>query len=407
MRSSLVRCSTLVLAFATLCSCHDVPQAPITHPKPGPEWIRITMDDGVTDYPSWGGIDLLTQADTEFDFIAAETEFGTLHYGGCVQNCQDPSRWIVGTIDSGRYRGLGENASSVRTASSIVVAYEDWQTSTPYVKIGTCGGACYYKAHWQFGDVRTGELGSFNGTHSRVLAVDPNGGLNLLYHDIQAQNVHYAHCTSSCTDSASWQSVLLDSASFQSYDMAIGVGPTGRVHVLAGGDSANALTYYSCDTGCTSLANWNSIVLTAGNVGATPTILERPSGSIYVSYGSRYGSVPIGFATCPSACLSLAHWSFTSLPATAGSDVSMQFDAAGQPWIATSHGYLRGETTVLHCSAGCDASGSWTTMTIDSLGDGLDVAMVLDVAGQPRLLVSGNSVHYAQRPDTTVLAIKR
>ena len=365
------------------------------------------MDDGVTDYPSYGGLDLMTASDTEFDFVVAETEFGSLHYGGCVQNCQDPARWLVGTVDSGRYRGLGENASSIRTTGGIVVAYEDQQTSTPYVKVGTCGGACYYKTNWQFGDVRTGLLGSLNGTHSRVLASDPNGGLNLLYHDRNFGNLYYAHCPNSCTDSASWKSVLIDSADFLFDDVAIAVGPTGKVHVLAEGDSTNALTYFTCDTGCTSLASWSSLVLTTGYVGATPTIVERANGTIDVSYGSPHTSVPIGFATCPSACLSLANWSFTKLPANAGPDVSMEFDAAGQPWIATSYGLLRGQTTILHCQSVCSTAGSWTTMTIDSLGDGLDISMVLDGKNEPRIAVSGTEVHYAQRPDTTVLAVKR
>src|SRR4029077_8120059 len=166
--------------------------------------------------------------------------------------------------------------------------------------IGTCGGACYLKTSWQFGDVRTGLLGSFSGTHSRGLAVDPAGGLSLLYRG--APNfigLSYAHCAASCTDSASWQSVRLDSGFFAYLDVALTVAPSGTVQALVEGDSAHAVRYFSCDTGCTSSANWSSLVLATGYVGGTPTILAGPGGVLYVSFGSdHHHTTPIQVGTC-------------------------------------------------------------------------------------------------------------
>ncbi len=403
MRFSFVRRSMLALTVVALNACHEPPQAPITHAKPGPDWIRITMDDGVTDYPSWGGLDLLSQADTEFDFVTVETEYGSLHYGGCVQNCQDPSRWLVGTIDSGVYRGLGPNASTIRTAGGIAVAYEDWQSGTDRVKIGTCGGACFLKSSWRLGDIRTGLLGSYYGTHSRALSVDPAGGLDVLYRGPNgALGIEYAHCASMCTDSASWQSLTLDSGGFFAFDDALTVGPSGRVHALVEGGSGNGLHYFECDSACTTSASWSSLQLDTGEVGATPSILVGPNGTLYVTYRSRLPGMPIDFATCSSNCLNLSNWSLTKLPAT-GSDVSLLLDAAGQPWVATTYGSYEGTTVILHCAAACASGGAWTSTSIASFGDGLDVALALDATGQPRVVVSGNGVHYAQRPDTTVL----
>jgi len=99
MKSSIVRRWVFLATLAASSACHDIPQAPIIRTTPGPEWIRITMDDGVTDYPSWGGLDLLRDADGGFHVISAETEFGRLRYAGCVQNCQDPARWLPGTVN--------------------------------------------------------------------------------------------------------------------------------------------------------------------------------------------------------------------------------------------------------------------------------------------------------------------
>lgn len=363
------------------------------------------MDDGVTDYPSWGETDLMTQADTEFDFVTVEEEYGSLHYGGCVQNCQDPTRWMVGTIDS-MYGGIGTNAASTRTSDGIAVAYEDWQGGTGRVKVGTCGGVCFLKTSWQLGVVRTGLLGSQFGTHSRALAADPSGGLDLLYRGAPngSSGIEYARCASACTDSASWQSTVLDSGIFLDYDDALTVAPSGTIHVLIEGGPG--LTYLTCDSACTSRANWSSVQLDTGEVGATPSIQVGPNNALYVTYGSRSSGLPIRFATCSIGCLDPANWSLTKLPANAGRDISMILDAAGQPWVATSYGissYYDGKSVVLHCPNACTNGPSWSSMTIDSLGDARDIAMALDITGQPRILVSGTGVHYAQRPDTTVL----
>jgi hypothetical protein len=405
MASFLVRRTTLALTIAALAGCHDVPQGPKTIPPAVAPWVRITMDDGVTDYPSFGGLDLLSRADTEFDFITAETEFGWLQYGGCVQNCQDPARWQLGTVDSGIYRGIGPNASSVRTSSEIIVAYEDFQPSVAGIKVATCGGACDHKAAWRSGKVFEGYLGSFEGTHSRTLAVDPAGGLNLLYRKVPANlTMYYAHCAASCTDSASWSSVFLDSGNFQATDAAITVAPSGAVHVLVqGADTTRTLTYFTCDSGCSSSASWSSMVLATGRTGRTPSILVGAGGTLYATWGGG----PVHYGTCSANCLSAGGWSITSLQDSSGQDVSLVLDGSGQPWVATFYGpisNLGSKTLVLHCATSCGAAGSWVPTTIDSLGDGLDISLVVDGRGQPRVAVSGFGLHYLQRRDTTVLA---
>ena len=407
MRFSFVRRSMLAVTVVALNACHEPPQAPVTKVKPGPEWVRLTMDDGLTDYPSFGGLDLLSQSDTEFDFVVAETEYGSLRYGGCVQNCQDPTRWMTGTIDSGVYRGLGENATSVRTGQTITVAYEDQQTSEK-VKIAICGGACFLKGSWRSGDIRGGFLGSSSGTHSRVLAVGRAGDLSLLYHGPGLNNVFYAHCPSACTDSASWQSVLLDSGQFAYRDDGLTVDSSGVVHALIPLSAGGGLTYFRCDSACSARSNWQSLMLDTGAVGGTPSILVGSSGTLYATYAEAHGTpvTAIRLAMCAANCLTSANWSVTSLPAPAGWDISLLLDAAEHPWVATTYGectYCGGTTTVLHCTAACSSPGSWTSMTIDSLGDGRDISMALDANGQPRIVVSGDGVHYLQRPDTAFL----
>lgn len=367
------------------------------------------MDDAVTDYPSFGGLTLLSSADTEFDFVTDEEEFNTLQYGGCVQNCQDPARWMRGVIDSGAGYFFDGQSEALRSVAGIAVAYDVYGLSAnPVIRLATCGGACYRRAAWTLGTIGVGFLG-LNG-HSRAFVADAAGAMDLLYQpsigNSHASAMSLARCANACTDSASWQTVTVDSGRFFT-SFALTTLPSGGLRALAMGDSANAVTYFACDTGCMSRANWSSLVLHTGDYQPGGSIVAALSGALHAVYGRL--NQPLHYATCQSNCLSAASWSVADV-STAGSDISLTLDPSGHPWIATSYGlesYLGGSTKILRCAAGCGVAGSWSTTGIDSLGDAGDVAMLIDGSGQPRVMVSGLGVHYAQRPDTTVLAIKR
>ena len=407
MSSRLVRAAVLLIAGSFL-ACHDAPQAPTT--PTAPEWARLTMDDAVTDYPSWGGLDLLSSGAGDLEFVSAETEYGSLHFGACFADCDVRANWTQVTLDSGVYRGIGVNASSVETGSGITIAYEDFQTSTMYVKILSCAADCTRRAGWTGGDIRAGTLGPFEGSHSRALAADSSGGLHLLYRPGNDVAMYYAECASACGDSASWRSVLLDSAVYQpsSSGSAIAVTPTGAVHVLlATPDTSRTLRYLTCASSCTDTARWTSLRLEHGSTltEVTPSITLGPDGRIYATYG---GGV-IHYATCMTNCVNLAGWTEVATAIPAGTDVALRLDGSGTPWIASSFGLAssyNGHSVVAHCASACLSADGWTTAAIDSLGNGLDIALVVDAAG-PHVMVSGLGVNYAQHPDSASPAPRR
>lgn len=362
------------------------------------------MDDAVTDYPSFGGLSLLSLADTEFDFVTDEQEFNTLQYGGCVQNCQDPARWMRGVIDSGVGYFFDGQAASVHTASGIAVAYDAFLPGNSVIRLATCGGGCYRRAAWSLGVIHTGFLG-LDG-HSRAFVVDATGTMDLLYQPASGNTyvsaLSFARCAASCADSASWQTVMVDSGRFFA-SFALTTLPSGGMRALA----MDPLTYFACDSGCLSATNWASLVLDTAVYQPFGSIVAGPDGAMHVAY--RSSSQRLHYATCQSNCLSIASWSVVDL-SPAVYDISLTLDAFGHPWIATSY-WLESSfgpsTKILQCAAACGVAGSWNTTGIDSLGDADDIEMLVDGGGQPRVMVSGFGVHYAQRPDTTVLAVKR
>jgi len=193
-------------------------------------------------------------------------------------------------------------------------------------------------------------------------------------------------------DSASWQSVLIDSLRFVQSAMAssaLGV----RVLETGGGHR-----FLSCDSGCASVAHWSAVILDSGHVAGPPSIIVGPSGALYGVYGG-WGQ-PVRYVTCPRDCLTLANWSVVTLDQRVpGYTVSVVLDASEEPWIAWAAG---GGAEILHCSSGCGTAASWSATTLDSV-PGADINMVIDSRGDPRIMESGFGVWYAQRPDTTVL----
>ncbi|HEY6784347.1 MAG TPA: hypothetical protein VI159_05315 [Gemmatimonadales bacterium] len=411
MRFLVRAVAALGVPLAILGACHDGtdPGTPPSDP-----WAKLTMDDGVTDYPSWGGLDLLRDQVGALHLVVVEHEYGKLQYGECTTSCDHRGGWTLTTVDSGPYQGLGENASSVLTPSSIVTVYED-QTggvATYQLKLATCSANCTIGTNWQKTDLFSGELDGWQDPiHSRDLAVDPSGGLHMLYRDT-SWGIWYASCASGCATAGSWHQLHLETspsfALYQGSNAAIAVDSHSAIHVLLRtSDTTQSLVYLECATQCDSTANWGSVVLAHGGTGFEPALTTSGS-RVAVAFRDpvRPGyTTALHFGRCDSSCTSAGSWTMQSPGIDAGYDVALAFDAAGRPWLATNHGttsYYNGSTLLARCSLTCASAGDWSALTIDSLGDGGGVSFVFDAAGLPRLAVSGMGVHYAQTADSTL-----
>ncbi|HWZ28841.1 MAG TPA: hypothetical protein VNX15_09785 [Gemmatimonadales bacterium] len=412
-----VRWLALVPAVAAFVACHDTPTP--TGLTTAPDlWASLTMDDAATDYPSWGGLDLLRDAGGVLHLSVVEHEFGRLQYGECSGSCANIVDWHLATIDSGPYQGFGENASSVITSAGMVTVYEDQPggTGTFQVKIAACAAQCDQLSNWQKADLFPGLLGSVNyaSTHARALAADPSGGLHVLFHDADSNGVWYATCAASCQSGAAWHAVPLDTVGgrvkFAGTNQSILVDSHSTVHVfLESSDTTEALRYFECAAACDSASSWHAVVLAHGYTGRTPSVALAGT-RLAVAFHDRLpgSTVPTGlirYGTCDSNCLLPDAWSMRQLPTLAGPDVALAFDAAGRPWVATSYGtasHYNGYADLSRCAVTCTSLTEWTTFRIDSLGDGGDVSLILDPGGTPHIAVSGMGVHYSEpRPGYT------
>ena len=119
------------LAFV-ISACHDATTANslTTHPVVQPPPFTVTvLDSAVTDYPSWGGLNLVS-FDGSVGVVTVDEEFARLRYAACSTACGKSSNWSQVTVDSNPYRSFGLNASAVVTAAGITVVYED-EPNTP------------------------------------------------------------------------------------------------------------------------------------------------------------------------------------------------------------------------------------------------------------------------------------
>lgn len=399
--------AALGVPLAILVACHDTTD-PVT-PRSDP-WTKVTMDDGVTDYPSWGGLDLLRDPAGALHLVVVEHEYGKLQYGECTTSCNHRGGWTLTTVDSGPYQGLGQNASSVLTSSGIVTVYEDQPggVATYQLKLATCSANCTIASNWQKTDLFSGALDGWQPVRSRDLAVDPSDGLHMLYRDT-SWGIWYATCASACATVGNWHHVKLETAS--SFDLytgsnaAIAVDSRSVVHVLLrSSDTTQSLVYLECATQCDSISNWGSVAVARGNTGRSPA-LATSGGRLAITYHDFSGFPVVTFAHCDTNCVSAASWSSQSLSTASGADIAVAFDATGHPWLATSLGtnsYYNGSTTLARCSLTCTSSGDWSAVTVDSLGDAGGVTFVFDAVGVPHLAVSGTGVHYAQTSDSTL-----
>lgn len=409
MRSAVRLFALFSLPVAIVVACHDPAAVPTT--PPSNPWAKVTMDDGVTDYPSWGGLDLLRDPQGGLHFVVVEHEYGKLQYGQCANSCNLRGGWTLTTVDSGPYQGLGENASSVLTSSGIVTVYEDQPggLATYRIKLATCSANCTIVTNWQKTDLFPGELDGWqNPIHSRDLALDPSGGLHMLYRDT-SWGIWYASCASGCATVGNWHQLQLETVPsfslYQGSNAAIAVDSRSVVHVLLrSSDTTQSLVYLECATQCDSSGSWGSVAIARGNTGRSPA-LATSGGLVAVTYRDFSAAPVVEFARCDSNCLNGASWSSQMLASTAGSDIAVAFDATGHPWFATALGtnsYYNGSTILARCSLTCASAGDWSAVTVDSLGDAGGVSLVFDAAGGPHLAVSGTGVHYAQTADSTL-----
>lgn len=255
------------------------------------------------------------------------------------------------------------------------------------------------------GDAGAGPGGGV-GTFLRVgffdqhLAAGPDGALHLTFMDGAAERVYYGRCASGCGDPDAWNPVQLTTNTQLGVSTVgpygIGVDATGRIHLLVSavtysGQTANALVYGTCASGCAAAAAWSFLDLSSlspGNeaVGTSRPFMVEPGGRV-----SFFTSEPGIYFACDSGCTSLSRWS--AAVSINGNPLHAAVDGSGTTHVMYRAGTsAAGERVIQYarCASACTVPASWQTSSLGFLMNGNDWAASLAVTAGGRVFMAYN-----------------
>jgi hypothetical protein len=411
------------LSLAVLMTaCHDSAQAPkITTGSPSP-FATVTVQPLAADYPTWMGIQLLIDPLQRVHVLSTDFDplFHRFGYSGCEVACEIGANWSPGPPDTGA-TCCSLNMGAVWAPGGIIAVVGRFGGG---VEFKGCPGACQSPSNWTTAlIVPHGKLGD-DQTPSHPLAVDAAGALLLLYWDSSASALHFARCEGACTDSTSWQGLVIDSAIGKAHnatvDASIAADGSGRIHVIAATYNGG-VHYLECAASCLTAGAWQTTTIDSSALTRGPSLVVRDDGSVKAVYeaGAASGactsaSCSTRVAVCSAGCTSPGAWTLTTL-AAGGSDASLAVDGRSRTWIAVARtipdstlpSAALGSVALLHCDSNCGAASSWVTQVVDSMQGGGWISLGIDSANAPHVATSGFRVVYAQFRDTTVIQTAR
>ncbi len=252
------------------------------------------------------------------------------------------------------------------------------------------------------GTVVTGGVGTFVrvGFYNQYVAAGPDGSMHLTFLDGAAERAYYAHCDTRCGDPASWSPVLLRTnvqlGLITVGPYGIGVDSTGRVHLLlsgvtSSGQTANALVYATCASGCSNAASWTFLDVSSLSTGRSAVLTERPfmvepSGRV-----SFFTSDPGVYFACTSGCTTLSNWSANV--SLNGNPLHAVVDATGVTHVLLRQGSSVANEKLLkyaRCASNCTVPTSWAISALGFLHNSNDYAASLTATASGRVFMAWN-----------------
>lgn len=252
------------------------------------------------------------------------------------------------------------------------------------------------------GTASTGGVGTFVrvGFYNQYLAAGPDGSMHLTFLDGAAERAYYAHCDTRCGDPASWSPVLLRTNAQLGLitigPYGIGVDASGRVHLLLSGvtpsgQTANALVYATCASGCSNAASWTFLDVSSLSTGRSAVSTERPfmvepSGRV-----SFFTSDPGVYFACTSGCTTLSNWSANV--SLNGNPLHAAVDGAGVTHVLLRQGSSAANEKLLkyaRCASNCTMPASWAISSLGFLHNSNDYSASLTVTTSGRVFMAWN-----------------
>jgi hypothetical protein len=224
-----------------------------------------------------------------------------LRYATCSSDCTTASNWDDVSVDTSGSVGSFPSIA-IDSNDAVHISYHDYSNND--LKYATCSSGCTTASNWDVVSVdTTGTVGQYNS-----IAIDSNDAVHISYHDVSNNDLKYATCSSGCTTASNWDDVSVDTTGNVGSYTSIAIDSNDVVHISYYDLSNNDLKYATCSSGCTTVSNWNVVIVDPGyGVGPYTSIAIDSNDALHISYRD-YFLRDLKYATCSSGCTSASNW---------------------------------------------------------------------------------------------------
>ena len=232
------------------------------------------------------------------------------------------------------------------------------------------------------------------------IAIDSNDNIHISYYkNANGGELTYTTCSSSCSSVFSWTSTVVDNG--QSFlDQQITIDANNALHISYYDGSNYDLKYAKCSSSCSSTSSWTTLLIDSdGQVGSGNSLAVDSNNNPHISYYD-FINQNLKYATCSSSCELISSWTNTTLDTTgnSGSDTSIAIDSNDNIHIAYTGQFVINVNSLKYAT---DESGSWLYSTIEtgtpSMSSGIENSIAIDSNDNIHISYynSANGLNYA------------
>lgn len=237
--------------------------------------------------------------------------------------------------------------------------------------------------------------------------VDVSGGVHTTFYT--TQYIYYAYCPANCGNPANWLETPI--AAVGSYDAlsysVLALDSAGRPRLMR--YKAPNYTYAECNANCTQASSWTEIEVPLDPYWANISpdhgryfALDAQGRPRFVVSYTELGEHGLGYVSCDSGCTTLANWQYSPLDIGGRLDgAQLVLNASGQPRLVGIN--LDDGLDYVQCNTGCSLSENWNRVTLAADVGGMGIyhtyVLRLDSQGRPRVafykVENDDTLHYA------------
>jgi hypothetical protein len=287
-------------------------------------------------------------------------------YAFCSTSCAGQASWATVAL-SDRVQEV-QLALDPQGRPRMLIRMTDANLDTFY-QYAACDARCTRAGGWQLVAVtptRNLDTSLFDySQHS--FALDPQGRPRFVYYDelnAPHNGTFYRFCDAGCTSAANWREIRLNDNLLADASIAYTASGQPRFAAVSYGGPESMLTYFACDAGCDSPANWREQALYERGSGRAGFVLRldgagRPRVAFYQGATDDGQGQKLFYLWCDENCASGGRWerAGVGLAAQQGQEPDLALDAQNRPRIVYRQAQPQG-LGYGSCASACETTGA-------------------------------------------------